>query len=44
MDRDLFYVELPGFDTHNDAHETVDTLFGYLNDALEACKSSYFIY
>ena len=36
MDRDLFYVELPGFDTHNDAHETVDTLFGYLNDALEA--------
>ncbi|CAE7202317.1 unnamed protein product [Symbiodinium natans] len=36
VERDFFYVELAGFDTHNEIHEVMDENFDYLNIALEA--------
>jgi len=36
VERDFFYVELGGFDTHNEIHEVMDENFDYLNIALEA--------
>jgi len=36
VERDFFYVELRGFDTHNDIRDTMDELFDHINFALEA--------
>ena len=35
VERDFFYVELRGFDTHNDVREVMEELFDNLNFALE---------
>ena len=34
--RDVFFVELNGFDTHSDMDTTLSTLLGYVNGALES--------
>mmetsp|Transcript_17481 Transcript_17481/g.32892 ORF Transcript_17481/g.32892 Transcript_17481/m.32892 type:complete len:424 (+) Transcript_17481:1-1272(+) len=36
VERDFFYWEMPGFDTHNDIHEVMDENFEFLNAAVEA--------
>ena len=34
-EREFFYVELGGFDTHNDVHETLDELFALVDEGLD---------
>jgi hypothetical protein len=35
-ERDVFFVQLRRFDTHSSVHSTLDTLFGWVDDAMKA--------
>ena len=34
-EREFFYVELGGFDTHNDVHATLDDLFALVDESVD---------